>query len=67
MKPGDRGLNEVEKNSFITLPGKAGHSSLLPRKTECPNLKRAMRRFILMVQRWCDHLVNILMGWRRGK
>ena len=44
MKPGDRVLNEVEKDSFTTLPGKAGHSSLLPQKTECPNLKRVMRR-----------------------
>ena len=67
MKPGDRVLNEVEKNSFTTLPGKAGHSSLLPWETECPNLKRVMRRFILMVQRGCDHLVNTLMGWKGGK
>ena len=27
---GDRVLGEVEKNSFIALPGKGGHSRLLP-------------------------------------
>ena len=26
----------VEKNSFITLPGKGGHSGILPCKTVCP-------------------------------
>ena len=34
----DRVLGEVEKNSFIALPGKGGHSRLLPRKTVCPHL-----------------------------
>ena len=34
---GDRGLGEVEKESFIALPGKGGHSRLLPQKTLCPN------------------------------
>ena len=29
---GDRVLGEVEKDSFITLPGKGGHSGLLPQK-----------------------------------
>ena len=29
---GDRGLGEVEKKSFIALPGKGGHSGLLPFK-----------------------------------
>ena len=28
-----RVLGEVEKNSFIALPGKGGHRGLLPRKT----------------------------------
>ena len=28
---------EVEKNSLIALPGKRGHSGLLPLKTACPN------------------------------
>ena len=35
---GDRVLGEVEKNSFIALPGKGGHSRLLPQNTVCPNL-----------------------------
>ena len=30
-------LGEIEKNSFIALPGKGGHSGLLPQKTICPN------------------------------
>ena len=34
---GDRVWGEVEKNSFIALPGKRGHSGLLPQKTMCPN------------------------------
>ena len=33
----DRVLDEVEKNSFIALPGKGGHSRLMPLKTVCPN------------------------------
>ena len=32
----DRVLGEVEKNSFIALTGKGGHSRLLPLKTVCP-------------------------------
>ena len=34
---GDKVLGEVEKNSFIALPGKVGHSGLLPQKTTYPN------------------------------
>ena len=30
-------LGEVEMNSLIALPGKGGHSWLLPSKTLCPN------------------------------
>ena len=30
---GDGVLGEVEKNSFIALPGKGGHSRLMPLKT----------------------------------
>lgn len=33
---GDSVLVEVEKDSFITVPGKGGHSSLLPQETVCP-------------------------------
>ena len=34
----DRVLGEVEKNSFIALPGKGGHSGFLTQKTTCPKL-----------------------------
>ena len=34
---GDRVWGELEKDSFIALPCKVGHSGLLPRKTVCPN------------------------------
>ena len=37
---GDRVLAEVEKNSFIALPGKGGHRGLVPLKTVCPTLGR---------------------------
>ena len=30
-------MGEVEKNSFIALPGKGGHKGLMPSKTVCPN------------------------------
>ena len=30
---GDRVLGEIEKNSSIALPGKGGHSRLMPSKT----------------------------------
>ena len=32
----DRVWGEVEKDSFISLPGKGGHSGLMPFKTVCP-------------------------------
>ena len=35
---GHRVLGEVEKNNFIALPGKGGHSGLVTLKTVCPNL-----------------------------
>ena len=31
-------LGEVEKNSFVALPGKGGHRELLPSKSICPIL-----------------------------
>ena len=34
----DRVLGEIENNSFTALPGKGGHSRLVPVKTVCPNL-----------------------------
>ena len=33
----DRALGEAEKNSFIALPGKAGHIRFVPLKTVWPN------------------------------
>ena len=33
---GDRVLGEVEKDSFITLPGKGGHRRFLSQKTLSP-------------------------------
>ena len=33
----DRALGEVEKKSFIALPGKGGHSGAVPLKTLCPS------------------------------
>ena len=65
---GDRVLGEVEKDSFITLPGKGGHSGLLPRKTMRSHLERIVRSFIVMVQRGRDRLMDILLiGWWWGK
>ena len=33
---GDKVLGEIEKNSFVALPGKRGHSRLLPSKLCVP-------------------------------
>ena len=41
----DRVLSEVEKNSFIALPGKGGHSGLVPSKIVCPNLEGFGKEF----------------------
>ena len=57
----DRVSGEVEKNRFIALPGKGGHSRLLPSKTMCPRLRgfgeefysncsRVLNSFIATVQ-----------------
>ena len=58
-------LGEIEKDSFITLPGKGGHSGLLPqKKTLCPHLETIVRSFIVMVQRGCGQLVDfLLISW----
>ena len=63
----DRVLGEVEKNSFIALPGKGGHSGLVPSKL-CHDLEAVVKSFIGMVQRGYDQLVDILLtGWWGGK
>ena len=36
----DRVLSEVEKDSFISLPGKGGHSELMPSKPYVPTRGR---------------------------
>ena len=44
--------------------GKGRHSRLLPWKNLCPNLERIVRSFIVMLQRGCNQLVDILlMDW----
>ena len=45
----DRVLGEVEKNSFIALPGKGGHSGLVPSKLYVPTQESLMRSFIAIV------------------
>ena len=46
---GDRVLGEVEKNSFIALPGKGGHSGLMPSRLCVPTWEDLMS-FIAIVQ-----------------
>ena len=49
---GDRVLGEVEKDSFVTLPGKGGHIGFCLRKLCVLTQEDLMRGFITMVQRW---------------
>ena len=59
----DRVLGEVEKDSFIALPGKVGKPGSCPQIT-CPNLGKIGRSFLVTFQRGHDQLVDILlMGW----
>ena len=56
-------MHEVEKSSFSALPGKGCHQADAL-KTVCPDLEGIVRSFIVMVQTWCDQLVDILLiGW----
>ena len=60
----DRVLGEVEKDNFNALPGRGGHSGLMPLKTMYSHFGKIMRSFIVIVQRGHDQLVNfLLMGW----
>ena len=43
-------LGEVEKNTLIALPGKGGHSRLMPSKLCVPTWEDLVRSFIAMVQ-----------------
>ena len=64
----DRVLGEVEVGSFISLPGKGGHSGLMSSKLLCANLQKIVRSLIVTVQRGHDQLMAILlMGWWWGK
>ena len=61
-------MDEVEKNSFIALPGKGGLQPANALKTVCPDLEGVVRSIIVMVQRGCDQLMDILLiGWWGGK
>ena len=42
-------LGDVKKDGFISLPGKGGHSRLLPLKTLCPTQEDLVRSFIATV------------------
>ena len=60
----ERDLGEVEKCSFYCFTRQRG-----PQwdKTSWPNLEGVVRRFIIMVQRRCDQLLDILLtGWWWG-
>ena len=65
----DRVLGEVEKNSFIALPGKEGDSRLLASKTVCPDLGRFGEEFCsnnsrvwLLTRLWCVYSFNPVLG-----
>ena len=50
------GGSEIEKNSFMALPGDGGHSGIMPQKLY-PNLERVVRNFIVkfkegMINSW---------------
>ena len=54
-------VGDVEKNSFIVLPGKGGQQQAHVLKTVCPHLERIVRSFIVLVPRACDQLLDILL------
>ena len=60
--PRDRVLGEVEKDSFIALPGKRGHTGLLPRKTMCPNTRGFDDGFITVVQGMVSDKIRVFVG-----
>ena len=59
----DRVLGEVEKNSFTALPGKGGHSGLMPSKPVSP-LRDDSDKFYR--KRGCDQLMDIFR-WVGGE
>ena len=61
----DRVLGEVEKNGFIALPDKGGHSGLMALRTMCPNQEGfgeefygAMQKIQIQAPCWEDPLEN---------
>ena len=62
---GDRVLGEVEKNSFIALPSKGGHSRRMSSKL-CLNLEGLARSFIFKFQRDPHQFVDLLLigSWK---
>ena len=55
-------LDEVEMNSFIASSGKSGgpqHANAL--RNVCPNLGKIVRSFIVIAQRGCDQLMDVLL------
>ena len=65
MNLGDKVWGEVEKNSFIALPGKWGHSWLMPSRLYIPHwrgLGGIINRF-----KKCDQIMDVLLiGWWGG-
>ena len=53
-------MSEVEKNSFITLTGKGGHSGLMSSELS-PNLEGVVRSSTAVVQRGRDQFMDILL------
>lgn len=58
----DRVLGEVEKKSFIPLPGKGEHSRLQPWKLCVPSWKDLERSFTAMVQGWVVENIRVCAG-----
>ena len=59
----DRVSGEVEKGSFITLPGRHGGPRWTQAlKTMCPLLGKIVRSFVLTVQRGYDQLLLMVCG-----
>ena len=52
---------EVVKDSFVTLPGKQGHSGINAFKFMSSHFRKVMRVFIAIVQRGCDQVMDVLL------
>ena len=63
---GERVLSEVERNSFIALPGKGGHSRLMPFRL-CARPGEGNEKCYTVQGAGRDQLVDILLiGWWWG-